>query len=83
MHTLVLCASFCRIASGLVGAPSFLAPLLPPSLACRVMMIWLAEMDSAMMKRMFGRVRSKVVTKLLGQAWLASLKRIFLASSDP
>ena len=31
-------------------------------------MIWLAEMDSAMMNRMFGRVRSNVVTKLSGHA---------------
>lgn len=30
--------------------------------ACRVMMIWLLEMDSAMMNRKLGLVRSSVVT---------------------
>ena len=41
---------------------------IPLARACSVMMIWLADMDSAMMNRMFGRVRSNVVTKLLGHA---------------
>ena len=40
-----------------------------PLRACSVIMIWLADMDSAIMNRMFGRVRSNVVTKLLGHAY--------------
>jgi len=35
---------------------------LAPSSTCSVMMIWLLEIDSAMTKRMFGLVKSSVVT---------------------